>query len=390
MRSLPIARLALGAAGGLAVYAGLWQVIPERVAFAQGRKTSASGGLPLSDKYFKNVKVLTGIPVDEFLGAMGLYSADLSLCCADCHVGAGTEHPDWAADTPRKIVARRMAAMVKKINAQNFSPQANAVTCWTCHRGLSNPAKTPSIDLIYGEPLSFPQDILKPATYGVPTIDQIFDRYLSALGGAGRLVELTSYKATGTSTSYGEDAKEPMDLYAKAPRQMATVVHEHEGDMVRNTDGDQAWIMLPLTAIGAYPLTGTGLEGAKLDAQIAFPAGIRSFFSRWTVAGPTTINGRDAWTVQGSTSGGLVATFYFEKQTGLLSRMIRYANTVNGRVPTQIDFADYHPVAGVMLPFRWDFGWLGGREVYEVSEYQPNVQIDPHVFVKPMPAMASH
>src|ERR1700728_4172318 len=85
------------------------------LAFAQSQ-TKAGAALPMSEKYFKNVTALTGIPVDDFMGAMGLYSAALSMCCGDCHVGAGTDNPDWASDeNPRKRMARQMEIMVKAV-----------------------------------------------------------------------------------------------------------------------------------------------------------------------------------------------------------------------------------------------------------------------------------
>src|SRR6202167_1337498 len=165
--------------------------------FAQ---TPAPAGpkIQMTQDYFKNVKVLTGIPVDEFMGTMGLFSAALSYCCGDCHTGAGTDNPQWEADPPRKVMARRMAAMVKAINKDNFGG-GNSVTCWTCHRGSPSPSVTPSIAPIYGEPLAFPADTVVTAKSGVPALDQIFDKYIQALGGAGPTGRITSYTAKGTS-----------------------------------------------------------------------------------------------------------------------------------------------------------------------------------------------
>src|SRR5579871_5608158 len=74
----------------------------------------------LSDQVFKNVQALKGITVDDFLGTMGVMSAALDFDCSDCHVGAGTDSVDWAADTPRKRTARRMVNMVATINKDNF------------------------------------------------------------------------------------------------------------------------------------------------------------------------------------------------------------------------------------------------------------------------------
>ncbi len=50
---------------------------------------------------------------------------------------------------------------------------------------------------------------------------------------------------------------------------------------------------------------------------------------------------------------------------------------------TQIDFADYRPVAGVMMPFKRTYGWVSGREEYTLTEIKPNVQVDDAKFVKP-------
>src|SRR6266550_3437965 len=75
----------------------------------------------MSDKVFKNVQVLKGIPVDEFMGTMGVFTTSLSLCCGNCHVGAGTSNPKWDDDSnPRKRMARTMTQMVQTINKTNF------------------------------------------------------------------------------------------------------------------------------------------------------------------------------------------------------------------------------------------------------------------------------
>jgi hypothetical protein len=68
-----------------------------------------------SDQVFKNVQVLKGIPVDDFMGTMGLMSAAVGYDCSECHLGAGTEKLNWAADNGKKIIARRMMTMVAAI-----------------------------------------------------------------------------------------------------------------------------------------------------------------------------------------------------------------------------------------------------------------------------------
>src|SRR5260370_16158321 len=95
---------------------------------------TASQERPLtSDQAFKNIQALKGIPVDDFMGTMGIMSAALGFDCAECHKGAGTDTVDWAFDTPRKRTARRMVEMVATINRTNFGGR-QLVTCWSCHR----------------------------------------------------------------------------------------------------------------------------------------------------------------------------------------------------------------------------------------------------------------
>jgi hypothetical protein len=316
---------------------------------------------------------------------MGLFSAALSYCCGDCHVGAGGSNPDWASDkNPRKVIARQMAKMVATINHDNFAG-ATKVTCWTCHRGSPGPAVTPPIDSIYGEPLSYPSDVItqaKPGS-GALTLDQIFDRYTKALGSESSLKAITSYSAKGTSHLFGETREDPFEIFAKAPNQLVTTVHQREGDLSRSFNGTSAWVMLPLTVVQEYQLNPSAREGAKLDAEMAFPWNMKSFFQTWRVGIPGTLDGKAVNIIQGS-APGILATFYFDSQSGLLTRVIHYADSAVGRVPTQIDYSDYKPVAGVMMPFKWTYSWVSGREEYTQTDVQPNVQIDNAKFGRPI------
>src|SRR5271166_4066894 len=70
----------------------------------------------MADDVFKNIQVLKGLTVDEFMGTMGLFSAALNVCCGDCHVGAGGSDPQWDKDIPRKVTARRMVQVMNNVN----------------------------------------------------------------------------------------------------------------------------------------------------------------------------------------------------------------------------------------------------------------------------------
>jgi photosynthetic reaction center cytochrome c subunit len=334
-----------------------------------------------SDQAFKNVQLLKGIPVDEFMGAMGLFSAAVSMCCLECHA------PDWAADTPRKITTRKMIQMVNTINNTQFSGR-KVVSCWTCHRQADRPQVTPTLDVIYGEPIYLAPDDLFQQTPGAPAPNAVLDKYIQAVGGADRLARLTSFVGKGSATLFGGGFKSGVELYVKAPNQRTTIIHQELGDKTTTYDGKSGWLASAVTPVPVMDLTGGELDGARLDAELAIPGRIKQVLNQWRATLPRDIAGRSVNVLQGTGAGGLTATLFFDAETGLLTRVVRYANSAMGRVPTQIDFEDYREVAGVKLPFKWSFAWVSGRDVIELTDVQPNVAIDAAKFAKPAPATA--
>ncbi len=341
-----------------------------------------------AEEVFKNIQVLKGVPVNEFMGTMGVFSAALGMSCEDCHAANDSKWENYAADTSeRKRTARRMIAMMFGINKVYFGGR-QVVTCYSCHRGGDHPKATVSLSALYGAAPDDDDEIVQQAQ-DAPSVDQLFDKYVGALGGAERLAKLTSFVAKGTSSGYGpESDKRPIEIFAKSPRQRTVVIHTANGDSTTSYDGRNGWIAAPLRPVAVVPLTGGELEGAKLDAELNFPARIKETLGeslgQWRVGRPATIDKRKVQVVQGaSTSGDAIGTFYFDTESGLLVRLVRYASSPVGRIPTQYDYADYREVAGVKLPFRWTMTWVDGRENVELTEVQPNVAIDPAKFAKP-------
>jgi hypothetical protein len=71
-------------------------------------KAQQTGDRPLiSDQVFKNVQVMKGIPVDQFMATMGFFSASLGMSCEDCHMADDRDWSGFAADNARKRRARR-------------------------------------------------------------------------------------------------------------------------------------------------------------------------------------------------------------------------------------------------------------------------------------------
>jgi photosynthetic reaction center cytochrome c subunit len=357
------------------------------VASADGQAGQEQKPLMAEDA-FKSVQLLRGITVSQFMATMGFFSAALNANCTFCHgMESGGSWARYADDTPRKQTARRMILMMATINQTNFAGR-RVVTCYTCHRGSERPKVTPSLAEVYGTPvLEEPEEILEQAP-GAPSAEQVLDKYIQALGGAQRVGSLTSLVAKGTYQGYDDPEKRSVELFAKAPGQRTTIVHTPGGDSTSVYDGRSGWVTAPetVTPVPVIPLTGGDLDGAKVDADLCFPAGIKKTLSEWRVGFPTTIDDRHVQVVQGTSAWGSPVKLYFDATSGLLLRQVRYTNVPVGRVPTQIDYADYRDVSGVKIPFRWTVTWVDGRATTELGEVKPNVPIDAAKFAKPAPS----
>ncbi len=340
----------------------------------------------LAEEYFENVTVLTGISVDEFMGTMGVFSAALGLSCENCHTASSNNWGLYAEETPFKETARRMVRMMAAINEEHFGGR-QVVTCFTCHRGSSvKPLVTSSLNLLYSAPNPDELDVLVPPAFpGTPTVEQILDRYLEAIGGAQAAAALTSYFAKGTYTGYGpEGAPRPVEIYARAPNQKMTVVRDPgAGDNTTTFSGTAGWHSAPFRPYDVLEFHGAELESMEVEAELVFPANIEQALTNMRTSNDF-IDGRVLHVVQGF-KGPTIVTMYFDEETGLLTRLVRSTPSPVGRLPIRIDYADYRDVAGLMMPFRWTTTWLDGRSNFELSEVQPNVEIDAARFARPAP-----
>ena len=342
---------------------------------------NAAPAAQTTDTVFKNVQLLKGIPVDTFFDAMGMFANAMGNDCTFCHSPkAALDRNEFAVATPRIQRARQMIVMVNTINKMYFAGQPR-VTCFTCHHGNQSPRSDPNFALQYGPPIPDPiaRDFRTDPTI---TPNQVFDKHLQAIGGAGAASKLTSFTARATYEGF-DTAFEKLqaEVFAKAPNQFTTVVHMSAGDSRRVYNGTGGWLSGPDTAIPVINLTGGNLDRARLESLVAFPASLRTAFPQWR-AGRTADEEHEYTVLQGSENGQPVANLYFDED-GMLARLVRFTVTPVGFVPTQIDYSDYRDVAGVKMAFKKVVSQTYMQATIEFTDVQPNTAIDASRFAPP-------
>jgi len=342
-------------------------------------QSAAAPGPKTAVLQFKNIQVLKDIPGDQLIPAMQFITASLGAECEFCHVQGAFEKDDKKP----KQTARKMMEMMITINQENFEGKRE-VTCYSCHRGSTNPVATPVVMSADSKPaMAEPKEIeeAQAKETGGPSSEQLFDKYVKAVGGAAAIDRISSRVMKGTVT-FG-DRNAPIEIYSKGPDKRMSVTHTPNGDSITAFDGHEGW--LGILGHPLHDMHGPDIDGASMDADLQFAAHLNAMFSEAKVQGREKIDGHDAYVVVGPRPGKTPLRLYFDEQSGLLVRLVRLGETPLGELPTQIDFEDYREAGGVKIPFRWTLARPSGRFTVQVSDAKENVPVDDAKFAKPAP-----
>jgi|HubBroStandDraft_4_1064222.scaffolds.fasta_scaffold12993_1 photosynthetic reaction center cytochrome c subunit len=343
---------------------------------ALGRSTSAASSPRTAGAVFKNLKVLNDIPSDQLIPSMRFIASSLGVECSFCHSEGHFEDDGKKA----KQTARRMMQMVFATNQNRFDG-TREVTCYTCHRGAATPVAVPSVagesappheaDAISLKSVKLPSDL--------PTADQLIDSFIRTLGGADAIEKITDRAEMGSGQIDGKSI--PVELFNKGPDKQVFIQHTPAGDRVTALDGNSGWMIVPGRPL--RDLSGSDLDAARLDADLQFALHIKNAFPELRVEYPETVDGREAYVLVGTREGRSSWKFFFDAQSRLLVRLVRYAESPLGLDPTQIDYRDYRAVDDVQVPFGWTISRPGSRSTIQISEIQQNVPMDDQKFRKP-------
>ena len=340
---------------------------------------AAPAGPKLAEEEFKNIQALKGSPADQVIPSMQFIAASLGVECEFCHVA----HANEKDDKKPKVTARKMINMMMAINKDNFEGHRE-VTCYSCHRGSKDPVATPIITDEEAKLAAEGEKKPDEAKAMLPSAEQLLDKYLAAIGGADALQKITSRVQKGTITAFGGQHF-PVDVYSKAPDKRLSVMHLHGGDSFTGFDGKQGWLSVPGRV---HTMSAAENAAARIDADLYLPAHLKTLYEKFRVDIGEKIDGHETYVVAGRTEGQPPLRLYLDKESGLLLRLVRYAETPLGRNPTQIDYADYRDANGVKAPFRWMLARPGNRFTIQVEQLQQNVAVDDSKFLPPPPSAA--
>ena len=330
----------------------------------------------------KNIKVLNGLPQSQLIPAMNFISTSLGVRCTYCHVNQNGKWDFVSDEKPEKNTARNMIKMVLAVNKDTFRGNTE-VSCYTCHRGRTNPTSVPPLPIPIATPGPVAAELKPGETKPVaPTADDILAKYTEALGGSAALEKLKTRTSKGDwilsdGTVFGYEA------YQSGPDKFYVVLNTpKQGAIERGFNGSVGW---EKSARGLRVIEEGDLASVRRYLDLFTDIKLKEQFSRLMFGGKDKIGDREVYVLRGTTVDNRRERLFFDMQTGLLVRRISGNPTMIGVIPEQVDFEDYKNVDGLMMPFTIRISSVDQNitSTRKLTEIKVNVPVDDTKFNKP-------
>jgi hypothetical protein len=320
---------------------------------------------------FKNIQVLKTMPASQLQNTMSFIAASLGVDCSFCHTPPAMEKDDKAT----KQTARRMMLMMIEIN-KNFG-EKTVVNCATCHRGHNKPAAIPPLPLLGSPIVATSAATVQPT---LPTVDQILDRYVQALGGT-RAIEKISTRTRKGSVQIGA-LNGTFEHYEAAPNKslLKGTLPPPLGSVHQVFDGQKGWVK---NQSGIFEMSGDGLAQAQRESVFLADFKLKEQYKSMSVVGRERVGIREFYVVEGTRENGQIEKLYFDVATGLLTRKYSQTTSYFGQIPAATDYDDYRKVRNVLFPFAVRRVRAGNTFLQTITDLKVNTPLDDSLFTKP-------
>jgi zinc protease len=212
-------------------------------------------------------------------------------------------------------------------------------------------------------------------------IDQILQRYESALGGRAAIDAVTSYRLKGTFDLAGMTGT--IEAWRKEPDKTLSVIEfPRIGTLKKGFDGENRWVQTPAgTVSDSDPQEIAELER---DSEVYSAGKIKSLFDTMKLESKARLGGRDVYVIEGKPVRGPAEKLFFDVENGLLVRWdMARKHPKRGTVFVKVHLDNYKDIDGVKVPFNVRFAFESFNFVVKLEELENNIAIDDAIFRKP-------
>jgi len=201
-----------------------------------------------------------------------------------------------------------------------------------------------------------------------PSVEQIIERYVQAIGGAALAPKLTSLATKGSFEMPESNIKGSVEAYAKAPNKLALSLKSDDEliFVIQGFDGVTAWerrLIPNESRIALKQMKGSELAEFKLRAEFNREFRLKELYPKMTLKGKEKTEDGEAYLIEATPAAGDPIVMYFDTRSGLLVREDSTTTTPEGKIAVETYFDDYREVNGFKMP-------------YTVSSVYPNPAIN--------------
>jgi len=222
--------------------------------------------------------------------------------------------------------------------------------------------------------LAFSSRPKSPAADSQPTLEDVLEKYVQALGGKGAIAKIRNRKLTGELThDFPAESPPktvlPAEVIAAAPDKWRLILKTSKGVQQIGFDGERGWTQ------DADRILIDSRQGRSRLAYLFNPQGplhLEEFFPALTLQESVQFNGRKEYAVRSAGLREGQDTLYFDAETGLLNRL-----------GDDIVIESYRPVMQILHPVRIVIARRGGTSTYEFKEVEANIAAEEKRFAIP-------
>jgi hypothetical protein len=208
----------------------------------------------------------------------------------------------------------------------------------------------------------------------LPKAETLLDKYIEATGGKAVYEKNRNQMMTGTMDFAGMGMKGTVIGYRAAPdKAYAEINLGGVGKIQEGSNGTVAW---SLSAIqGPHVKAGeekvSALQLARYDAEVHW----RDVYKSVQTAGVETVDGKECYKVVLTPKEGSPSTRFYDKESGLMIKMVMTLKSPMGEVTVEALAADYRKEGDVLVPHRMTQKTMGQEFTMTIDSVKYNVDI---------------
>jgi len=182
----------------------------------------------------------------------------------------------------------------------------------------------------------------------LPTVQQVMEHYVEAMGGRDAIFQHKSMTVRGkTEVSGGGPVLDSISYY-KDGKMLYDVTLADGRHYLEGYDGAVAWRIHPKN--GPAVFEGNVVKSKARDADMYYPARILDYFSSMEVVEVTDFEGHTCYHLKGTNKWGIVNEQFFDVTSGLLVGYRFNSKWRGGPGEEHEVFSDYKKFGGWLMP----------------------------------------